>query len=276
MNLLELIVFNVGHGLSVALIEKPENYVSLIDLGCSDDFSPVNFLLRSLKLYPDILYITHPHGDHISDVVSIISSRQQPSYIDVQDYDWRDVEQREKYELREILRTYVRYINQANRGSYAGNARLRYWRYTPDEAKQLYGESTYINNSSLFLVYTWQSFKIAIPGDLHSNAMDDFISHSEFSEEAKSTDLLIAPHHGHKEGYTSLWPKRIGKPYLTLISVQESDPHIAQGYSSPDFAQGVPINGQRRYMLTTRQDGHIKVQMYYDQDNKPVWNFTSF
>lgn len=33
MNQLELRVFNVGHGLSVALVERPENYVTLIDLG---------------------------------------------------------------------------------------------------------------------------------------------------------------------------------------------------------------------------------------------------
>ncbi len=33
MDKLELVVFNVGHGLSVALIERPENYVTLVDLG---------------------------------------------------------------------------------------------------------------------------------------------------------------------------------------------------------------------------------------------------
>ena len=38
---LELIVFNVSHGLSVALIERPENYVTLIDLGASDEVSPL-------------------------------------------------------------------------------------------------------------------------------------------------------------------------------------------------------------------------------------------
>ncbi len=275
MDKLELIIFDVGHGLSVALIERPENYVSLIDLGCSDDFSPVDYLLYTMNLYPDILYITHPHGDHIRDIDRVISSNQRPSYVEVQDYDWKDVEYRERKELCPNLRAYVRYINQARRGNYLGNASLKYWRHTPEKAKQIYGNSSYINNSSLFFIYKWNSFKIAIPGDLHSDAMNNFITNSEFKKAASGTDLLIAPHHGHKEGFTSLWTEKIGKPYLTLISVQKRDPNIAQGYSSPDFAQGVTINGEKRYTLTTRQEGHIKVSMYYDQENKPTWNFSS-
>ncbi len=276
MERLELIVFNVGHGLSVALIERPENYLTLIDLGCSDDFSPFEYLLNTMKLYPDILYITHPHGDHLRDIGSVISSKQQPTYIDVQNYDWKDVEQREKKELKETLNSYISYINRAKRGSYSGSASLKYWRYPPADAKKTFGETTYINNSSLFLIYTWNSFKIAIPGDLHSDVVENFIEYEEFKNAALGTDLLIAPHHGHKEGFTSLWGEKIGKPYLTLVSVQENDQHIASGYSKPDFARGIYIDGKTRYILTTRQDGHIKVTMYYDQQKKPMWNFTTF
>jgi hypothetical protein len=57
MNKLELYVFNVGHGLSIALVEYPEKYVSLIDLGSSESFSPYNYLTEKLQLHPDILYI---------------------------------------------------------------------------------------------------------------------------------------------------------------------------------------------------------------------------
>ena len=106
--------------------------------------------------------------------------------------------------------------------------------------------------------------------------MEALIKYDEFKTAASGTDLLVAPHHGHKEGFTPLWAEKISKPYLTLISVQESDPYIAQGYSSADFAQGITIDGQKRYTLTTRQDGHIKVSMYFDQQNKPIWNFEFF
>ncbi len=57
MNKLELILFNVGHGLSVALIEHPENYVTLIDLGSESSFSPLVYLGRERRLRPDILLL---------------------------------------------------------------------------------------------------------------------------------------------------------------------------------------------------------------------------
>ena len=69
MTELELILFNVDHGLSVALIEKPENYLTIIDLGSRSDFSPLSYLLNSRHLRADIMFITHPHADHISDTV---------------------------------------------------------------------------------------------------------------------------------------------------------------------------------------------------------------
>lgn len=44
-------------------------------------------------------------------------------------------------------------------------------------------------------------------------------------------------------------------------------------YQSADFNKGVSINGATRYTLTIRQDGTIKIKMYY-QDNKPTWSFS--
>lgn len=276
MNKLELYVFNVGHGLSIALVEYPEKYVSLIDLGSSESFSPYNYLTEKLQLHPDILYITHPHGDHISDIDSLISSTKKPLSIYIQDYNWEDIEKREKPELRYLIRKYSNTIHSLKRGDYSGSACMRCWRYNPDDAKELFGENTYINNSSLFLIYTWKDFKIAIPGDLHSNAIDKFLNYSEFVKEAKNTYILIASHHGHSEGFNSRWIDVIGKPYTTIVSVQENDPHVDSGYSKPEFSKSIKLYGNERYTLTTRQDGHIKATMYYNNLQKPVWNFETF
>ena len=95
MNKLELIVFNVGHGLSVALVERPENYVTLIDLGAETGFTPLKHLSLKMKLKPDIVYITHPHADHIDDVGTALTKDFRPLGIFYQDYDWEDVKKRE-------------------------------------------------------------------------------------------------------------------------------------------------------------------------------------
>src|SRR6266852_5019614 len=85
--------------------------------------------------------------------------------------------------------------------NYAGGADLNYWRYSPDDAKKQFGDSTYVNNSSLFLVYKWKEFKIAIAGDLESDGMAGMVSTKAVQEAASATDILIPPHHGHKNGF---------------------------------------------------------------------------
>lgn len=276
MDTLELILFDVGHGLSVALIEKPENYVTLVDLGAENKnsyiFSPLIYLYEIKKLYPDILFITHPHGDHITDVSNALNLKEPISSINYQDYDWNEVESMEKPELRQRVRSYRNLISNIPQGSYNGNAELYTWAWSPEKAKNRFGETNFINNSSIFIIYQWRDFKISIAGDHHTDAMEALIKHEEFKKQAQGTYILVAPHHGHSEGFTSLWPNVVGKPFVNLISVQSKDPHVAAGYSDK-FSQGVAINGKTKYTLTTRKYGHICVDMSYEQ-NKPVWDFS--
>ena len=68
-------IFNVGRGLS-AFIRTPLNQGILIDCGCSDDFSPLDFLgkhiIPKLERYKEReiaqLLISHPHIDHLLEI----------------------------------------------------------------------------------------------------------------------------------------------------------------------------------------------------------------
>ena len=171
-----------------------------------------------------------------------------------------------------VIREFIELARFTKRRDYYGNASLRYWYWNPEQAKKLFGDSSYVNNSSLFIVYTWQAFKICICSDLETKALENMISEKEPYEEALETDILVAAHHGHSQGYSSKWPEIIGKPYVSLISVQNRDPSTASGYSSSDFARGVPFGGEKRYALTTRRDGTIVVTMWYE-NRKPTWVF---
>jgi competence protein ComEC len=273
MNELELILYNVGHGLAVSLIERPENYVTQIDLGSEGNFSPLEYLLSSRRLRTDILYITHPHADHLSDIRSVENSLLCPDYVHYIDFDWNDVLSRERSDSRWIIDEYLQFLRFTRKGLYAGNASLKYWYYQPEKAKEFFSESNYINNSSLFIVYTWRDFKISLCGDLEKQALESMINSSDPKEEARGTDILIAPHHGHKSGYTYKWIDVLGKPYITLISVQSRDPAIAPEYSTPEFSRGLSISGRTRHCLTTRADGTIVVKMWYGDNNKPKWSF---
>lgn len=279
MNSLDLRVFNVGQGLSVALVEKPENYVTLVDLGSNTGFTPLKHMVLNLKLpKPNVLYVTHPHADHINDVETALDTKFQPSGINYQTYDWDDVKGREKPELRYKVDKFKELIGKVPFRYYGGSAKVEVFRYTPQDAKKNWGDASYVNNSSYFLVYTWRDFKISIAGDLESDGMKAMVASDNVQKEAKGTYILIPSHHGHTNGFPTEWVTKMGKPHVSIISVQSRDLSVDSRYSSPDFAQGVKWNseGKISYTLTTRSKGHILVQMSYGQSGKSQWSFNSF
>jgi beta-lactamase superfamily II metal-dependent hydrolase len=276
MNKLELMVFNVGHGLSVALVERPENYVTLVDLGAGSGFTPLKFMSLKLNLRPDVLYITHPHADHLDDVETALDKSFRPLGLHYQVYDWADVKRREKQDLAYKVDRFLDLQRVVPYRRYRGRARMNCWRYTPSKALKYFGDATYVNNSSYFLIYKWRDFKIAIAGDLESDAMKSMIGSEAVREDARGAHILIPAHHGHKNGFPSDWAAKMGRPRVSIISVQSRDLSVDPRYESPDFAKGVKFQGMIRYALTTRLDGSILVTMWYDTNGNPVWMFKAF
>ena len=75
-------LFNTGRGLSIC-IRFPNNIGIIYDLGCKDDFSPVEFIseeiMPHLEKYdssrnPAQLIASHPHQDHIQEAEKVNSS----------------------------------------------------------------------------------------------------------------------------------------------------------------------------------------------------------
>lgn len=269
---IELRLFNVGHGLSCMIRECPTNYVILFDLGSDSNCSPLHEISK-LGLRADQIYITHPHGDHISEIEKISDARYCPNQFYVQEYDWNDVASKEQKHLVPKIKELQRVKSRLPSASYSGEAEMKFWKFTPEKAKEIFGESKYINNSSLGIIYKWRGFKIAILGDLETDALKVFCETKEFADYAKDTDILIAPHHGHNSGFPELWTEKIGKPSVTLISVKENDPHVCAQYQTSNFAKGIQYLNTTRYSLTTRNDGSIKVTMFYNE-NARTWEFS--
>ena len=75
-------IFSTGRGLSVC-IRFPQNIGILYDLGCSEDFSPTDFVLRhiapKLTKFKDCsiaqVVMSHPHLDHIQEVDVLLRDR---------------------------------------------------------------------------------------------------------------------------------------------------------------------------------------------------------
>ena len=76
-------LFNTGRGLSIC-IRLPNNIGIIYDLGCGDDFSPLEFItnriLPHLRMYKRIcnlgqLILSHPHQDHIQETEKFVEMR---------------------------------------------------------------------------------------------------------------------------------------------------------------------------------------------------------
>ena len=65
---LRLMMWNVQHG-SAAYIQTPNGNHIVIDLGAGDDFSPLKHLWECGIRKLDHVTITHPHMDHIEDIL---------------------------------------------------------------------------------------------------------------------------------------------------------------------------------------------------------------
>jgi hypothetical protein len=232
--------------------------------------------IREIDLSLSVLYITHPHADHLDDVETALEEKFRPLGLYYQTYDWEDVKKREKKELAYKINDFLRLQGKVPLRTYAGSAELKSWAYTPQVAEKHFGDATYVNNSSLFFVYKWKDFKIAIAGDLESDGMAGMVGTKEVQVAARGTYILVPPHHGHKNGFPTEWVEKIGKPHVSIISVQERDKSVDSRYNSSDFANGVPFGGETRYSLTTRTDGNILVTMWFDANGKATWSFESF
>jgi hypothetical protein len=184
------------------------------------------------------------------------------------------VKNREKRELAYKVDKFKELIAAIPNKNYGGSASLEAWRYTPQCAKKHFSATNYVNNSSLFIVYKWRGFKISVAGDLESDGMAAMVASEEFQASARGSYILIPSHHGHVNGFPAEWVSRMGKPYVSIISVQERDPCVDSRYFSPEFARGVSFGGKTRYALTTRADGGIEVEMWHD-DDKAKWNFSA-
>lgn len=92
-------LFNTGRGLAICT-RLPNNIGMIYDLGCNDDFSPVEFIEEEILPYldkyngsynPGQLFVSHPHQDHIQESKKINESENYNTGLITMPHD-KDVE----------------------------------------------------------------------------------------------------------------------------------------------------------------------------------------
>lgn len=267
-NVLEILIFNVGQAQSIFFYPRsnPE-YGMFIDCAESDDCKPIDFLLKNGFIYHNgqkhilsNLTITNYDQDHFSGLPSI----REKVHIDTVRLP-KNISSQELKNIKEDVTNaleHVCYLKDTYTGS-AEHHKPPYKMYSYHlEQHELESEDINTNHLSQLVFIEYCGSKICICGDLEKPAWEKIIQKTDVQNHLKSTHVLVAPHHGHDNGYHD----EIFKHCTNLDCVIISDKELmydTQDAMANTYAQhvrnGVNFKGATptRKVLTTRNDGHL-------------------
>lgn len=266
-NRFRLLVHNVGHGQSVHGF-APNGCSIVVDLGCSRDFSPLSWLQKS-RSQIDLLIVTHPHGDHVDEILLLdrltLRPRQliRPRHLTAQEVEAANQSSYRNHVLR-YLALSTEYSGaipeEARVGNPAATGGLSISTFFSPEC----GRSN-INNHSAVVVFEYLGIRIVVPGDNEPPSWESLLRTPAFRSTAAGTDVFIASHHGRDSGYCpGLFD--LFKPRLCVVSDGRAQDTDAVGrYIS--HAHGWTVHyrsgraDEKRYCLTTRTDGYIDIEI---------------
>lgn len=261
-------VWDVQLGLAIH-VKAPNGKYIVIDLGTgtyeSGNSSPI---LK--RRYDNIAYmvITHPHLDHISDILNfdinapkILCRPPMLSNKEVMEgVRYCDKAKFEKYcEINDRYNSPVADDDENNTDNANNYGGLEIQTFSTSAC-----DHSNFNNFSMITVFTLGWVKIVVCGDNEEDSLDKLMMRDDFKNAVRGADVLVAPHHGRKSAYHSKFVSLVS-PMITIISdTAKSDASAADEYSK--MSSGLEVCGRERKCLTTRNDGNITIT-FGESDN---------
>ena len=277
MNKVRIIIFNVGRGFC-AFIKSPNKYSMLIDCACSESFSPILHILKNeiddVQEFKDRklahFILSHPHDDHLSDQERLIM--KLPPWIvmgmkkDLEDVKDPDVPDEQYGNLNDYIEWRPTYSEPAKEWPDWGMNRSYGFGLSNNTAKEISKDpKQWANNASIPVVIEYKGNKVFFSGDLMTEAWDTLLEKTSFKEKIQNTDFFVVSHHGLKSGYSEKLYEAF-KPLVNLVSEKRGE-EVFNAYSQKDHAEGIALNGDTRYMISTKT-GSIILELYENSDYK--------
>ena len=278
---LTFITWDVQHG-SAAYINTPNNKRIAIDLGAGE-FSPLRHILANGIAQLDEVIITHPHLDHIEDILNFDLLNPQvlarPNHLTDSDI-WAG-NQNASNEVQDKINKYREINNRFNASVNptlnpeipANNGGVTIERFHPTQCP-----TSNINNHSVVTIISYLGVKILSPGDNESSSWEELLNMPEFRQAIAGTNILVAAHHGRESGfYAGLFSYLT--PFITIVSDgRAQDTNASSRYSAVSQGWNVKRRStgerEKRYCLTTRTDGSIEVEVGMDQNGQTTLEVT--
>ena len=265
---LRLIMWNVQHG-SAAYIQTPNGKHIVIDLGAGDAFSPLTHLWANGIRKLDHVTITHPHMDHIDDILNFdVLTRGtflSPKHLTEEDIRGNNppLNQEAEAKIQKYLEIRQRYTSpvgpheDVDLPENNGGASIK--TFVPSQSS-----TSNLNNHSVVTVIEYCGVKILVSGDNESPSWTELLGRSDFVSAVGGTHVLVAAHHGRESGFhRPLF--EVFRPLITLVSDgRVVDTSVTGRYTEVSWGWNVNkrSGGQEtRYCLTTRNDGMLDVEI---------------
>jgi beta-lactamase superfamily II metal-dependent hydrolase len=114
-----------------------------------------------------------------------------------------------------------------------------------------------VNNASVVSRIGCYANSILLCGDMEKEAWECVLNHPIHAlfwrPLVSKVDVLVAPHHGHKSGFSTTLMD-LAAPNVVLVSAASKDPSLDHRYS---LVPGIELMGRSYKCLTTRDWGHI-------------------
>jgi beta-lactamase superfamily II metal-dependent hydrolase len=275
-----VVFWDVQHGHS-SYIKTPNSRHIVVDLGTGDysgknlEFSPLRHLRYNYGVKQlDYVVITHPHLDHIDDILNfdlldpkVLNRSKQLTNDEVME----GVREKDKAKFEKYCEINNRYseslaLDSPNRVSNPDNwGGLVIQTFTPTTC-----DHENFNNHSIVVVIEFAEMKVVIPGDNEKCSFDELMGRDSFKKAIENADILLAPHHGRESGFHIDFVNKVN-PRLTIVSDGRFCETSANArYSAKSRGWTVHHrNGssETRKCLTTNSDGEVLVRFGYQSDN---------
>jgi competence protein ComEC len=274
-------IWDVKHG-HATYIRTPNSRHIVVDLGTgtfsdsNEVFSPLQYIKKNYGVNSlDYCIITHPHMDHIDDVMNFSSlstkTLLRPKHIP-DDVLLKGVRDFELPKIREYLKIHKRYNQPLTDDHYNNHSNPDNWgglKISTFHPKNC--SISNLNNQSIVTVFEYAKSKIVIPGDNESASWNELLQNQAFVEKIKDADIYLASHHGRESGYHEEVIKIIN-PRLTVVSdAKFHENSNIERYRRKSRGWTV-FNGDKkttRYTLSTYNDGVITVKAGWNQGDEP-------
>lgn len=291
-------IWDVEHGSAAFIRAGSKNVV--LDCGTNSDFSPIRWISGPKYGINTLHYliISHPHQDHIEDLDNVDEYDLKPNIVNRPKKATPLVEEQLKEAREEGDDEYVEdaeyylnvldeysgdpdpppsdpaWVNESDDSNWAlrsdgGDRGVTFHNYSTRDNTLGSDNFEKLNNLSKVTLINSFGFKFVSTGDLLPEGIDEIMENSAAMSDIEDAHVLIAPHHGRDSSYVDEFVDHIN-PDLVVFSDKGGVENTAtEEYRS--HAAGYPVLDEEsgetdtRYVLTTRNDGRIRIQASNEQ-----------